>query len=209
MRPESLPPLVIAVAMQVFQQFTGINAIMFYAPVLFQTMGLGKDSSLLSAVVTGGVNVVSTVVSIILVDKVGRRKLLLEACVRMLVAQTAVGGIMLVHLRLVVGPLGWLIPSETFPLETRTAGFSFAVSSNMLFTFLIAQAFLSMMCSMRAFIFFFFAVWIVAMATFVLALLPETKGVPIDEMVDRVWRRHWFWKRYVANADEARVNDNC
>jgi hypothetical protein len=184
--------------------------------------------------VTGGVNVVSTVVSIILVDKVGRRKLLLEACVQMLVAQTAVGGIMLVHVRadnepsrswavaIVVlicvyvssfawswGPLGWLIPSETFPLETRTAGFSFAVSSNMLFTFLIAQAFLSMMCSMRAFIFFFFAVWVVAMATFVLALLPETKGVPIDEMVDRVWRRHWFWKRCFANADEARVNDNC
>jgi len=234
MRPESRPPLVIAVAMQVFQQFTGINAIMFYAPVLFQTMGLGTDSSLLSAVVTGGVNVVSTVVSILLVDKVGRRKLLLEACVQMLVAQTAVGGIMVVHVRadnepsrswavaIVVlicvyvssfawswGPLGWLIPSETFPLETRTAGFSFAVSSNMLFTFLIAQAFLSMMCSMRAFIFFFFAVWIVAMAAFVLALLPETKGVPIDEMVDRVWRRHWFWKRCFANADEARVNDNC
>ena len=44
------------------------------------------------------------------------------------------------------GPLGWLIPSETFPLETRTAGFAFAVSSNMLFTFLIAQVFLSMLC---------------------------------------------------------------
>ncbi|KAJ1288237.1 hypothetical protein BS78_02G075000 [Paspalum vaginatum] len=233
MRPESRPPLVIAVAMQVFQQFTGINALMFYAPVLFQTMGFATDGSLLSAVVTGGVNVVSTVVSIALVDRVGRRKLLLEACAQMLVAQTAVGGIMLVHVRadsspsrawavaIVVlicvyvssfawswGPLGWLIPSETFPLETRTAGFSFAVSSNMLFTFLIAQAFLSMMCSMRAFIFFFFAVWIVVMATFVLTLLPETKGVPIDEMVDRVWRRHWFWKRCFTDADQARVN-NC
>ncbi|WVZ62393.1 hypothetical protein U9M48_012149 [Paspalum notatum var. saurae] len=233
MRPESRPPLVIAVAMQVFQQFTGINALMFYAPVLFQTMGFATDGSLLSAVVTGGVNVVSTVVSIVLVDRVGRRKLLLEACAQMLVAQTAVGGIMVVHVTpdsspsrawavaIVVlicvyvssfawswGPLGWLIPSETFPLATRTAGFSFAVSSNMLFTFLIAQAFLSMMCTMRAFIFFFFAVWIVVMATFVLTLLPETKGVPIDEMVDRVWRRHWFWKRCFADADDARVN-NC
>ncbi|XP_062188096.1 sugar transport protein 8-like [Phragmites australis] len=233
MRPESRPPLVIAIAMQVFQQFTGINAIMFYAPVLFQTMGFESDGSLLSAVVTGGVNVISTIVSIVLVDKVGRRKLLLEACAQMLVAQTAVGGIMLVHVRadnnpsrgwavsIVVlicvyvssfawswGPLGWLIPSETFPLETRTAGFSFAVSSNMLFTFLIAQAFLSMMCSMRAYIFFFFAVWIVAMGVFVLALLPETKGVSIDEMVDRVWRRHWFWKRCFGDADEAKIN-NC
>ena len=159
----------------------------------------------------------------------------LEACAQMLVAQTAVGAIMLVHVRannnpsqswavaIVVlicvyvssfawswGPLGWLIPSETFPLETRTAGFSFAVSSNMLFTFLIAQAFLSMMCSMRAFIFFFFAAWIVVMAIFVLTLLPETKGVSIDEMVDRVWRRHWFWKRCFADDyDAARVYDNC
>ncbi|CAL5089289.1 unnamed protein product [Urochloa decumbens] len=234
LRRESRPPLVIAIAMQVFQQFTGINALMFYAPVLFQTMGFATDGSLLSAVVTGGVNVASTVVSIVLVDRVGRRKLLLEACAQMLVAQVAVGGIMLAHVRadgtpgdgwavgLVVlicvyvssfawswGPLGWLIPSETFPLETRTAGFSFAVSSNMLFTFLIAQAFLSMMCAMRAYIFFFFAGWIVVMGTFVLVLLPETKGVPIDEMVDRVWRRHWFWKRcFGDNANEARVN-NC
>ncbi|PUZ68895.1 hypothetical protein GQ55_2G065200 [Panicum hallii var. hallii] len=234
LRPESRPPLVIAVAMQVFQQFTGINAIMFYAPVLFQTMGFEADGSLLSAVVTGCVNVASTIVSIVLVDKVGRRKLLLEACAQMLVAQTAVGGIMLAHVRadgspssawavaIVVlicvyvssfawswGPLGWLVPSETFPLETRTAGFSIAVSSNMLFTFLIAQAFLSMMCSMRAFIFFFFAAWIVVMGAFVLVFLPETKGVPIDEMVDRVWRRHWFWKRCFGDgANEARVN-NC
>ncbi|KAL6839106.1 hypothetical protein ACP4OV_031160 [Aristida adscensionis] len=233
LRPESRPPLVIAVAMQVFQQFTGINAIMFYAPVLFQTMGFASDGSLLSAVVTGGVNVLSTVVSIMLVDRVGRRKLLLEACLQMLAAQAAVGGIMVAHVRAdgaptvgwsvatVVlicvyvasfawswGPLGWLIPSETFPLETRTAGFSIAVSSNMLFTFLIAQAFLSMMCTMRAYIFFFFAAWIVAMAAFVLTLLPETKGVPIDEMGDRVWRRHWFWKRCFAGADDAKIS-NC
>lgn len=94
------------------------------------------------------------------------------------------------------GPLGWLIPSETFPLETRTAGFSFAVSSNMLFTFVIAQAFLSMLCHLRSGIFFFFAAWIVVMGLFALFLLPETKGVPVDEMVDRVWKQHWFWKRF-------------
>ncbi|CAL9205856.1 unnamed protein product, partial [Musa hybrid cultivar] len=56
--------------MQVFQQFTGINAIMFYAPVLFQTIGFKNDASLLSAVITGIVNVLSTVVSVVLVDKV-------------------------------------------------------------------------------------------------------------------------------------------
>lgn len=94
------------------------------------------------------------------------------------------------------GPLGWLIPSEIFPLETRNAGFFFAVSTNMLFTFLIAQAFLTMLCRMRAGIFFFFGAWIVVMGLFAIFLLPETKGIPIDEMNERVWKKHWFWKRF-------------
>lgn len=137
--------------------------------------------------------------------------------------QTTIGGILLVHLKatsntltttqagfVVVlvclfvmafawswGPLGWLIPSETFPLETRTAGFAFAVSSNMFFTFLIAQAFLSMMCHLRAYIFFFFAGWILVMGLFALLLLPETKGVPIDVMVERVWKKHPVWRRFM------------
>ncbi|CAN6809521.1 unnamed protein product [Brassica oleracea] len=79
------------------------------------------------------------------------------------------------------GPLGWLIPSETFPLETRSAGFAVAVSCNMLFTFVIAQAFLSMLCGMRSGIFFFFSAWIIVMGLFALFFIPETKGVAIDD----------------------------
>ncbi|KAJ6890692.1 hypothetical protein NC651_024256 [Populus alba x Populus x berolinensis] len=224
MKRSSMPPLIIGILLQVFQQLTGINAIMFYAPVLFQTVGFKNDASLLSAVTTGIVNVLSTLVSIFYVDKVGRRVLLLQACVQMLISQvnTAIGGILLAFLTttgsltklqaafVVVlvcmfvmsfawswGPLGWLIPSETFPRETRTAGFAFAVSSNMLFTFLIAQAFLSMLCHMRAFIFFFFAGWILKMGLFVYFLLPETKNVPIDLMVERVWKQHPVWERFM------------
>ncbi|KAG0493040.1 hypothetical protein HPP92_006438 [Vanilla planifolia] len=227
MRRSSRPQLVIAVIMQFFQQFTGINAIMFYAPVLFQTIGFKNNSSLLSSVITGTVNVLATLVSIALVDRVGRRVLLLEACVQMLITQVAIASVLLVNLKdnnhldasiamwVVIlvclyvmsfawswGPLGWLIPSETFPLETRTAGYAFAVSSNMLFTFVVAQAFLSMLCHMKAGIFFFFAGWITVMALFVIFLLPETKGVPIDEMTDRVWKQHWYWKRYMDDAEE-------
>lgn len=83
----SRPQLVIAILLQVFQQFTGINAIMFYAPVLFQTVGFGGNGALLSAVITGLVNVFSTLVSVATVDKFGRRALLLEACVQMLISQ--------------------------------------------------------------------------------------------------------------------------
>lgn len=89
MKRNSRPQLIIAILMQVFQQFTGINAIMFYAPVLFQTMGFKNNASLLSAVITGLVNVLSTIVSVACVDKAGRRALLLEACGQMLIAQVS------------------------------------------------------------------------------------------------------------------------
>ncbi|RZC93319.1 hypothetical protein C5167_026076 [Papaver somniferum] len=226
-QPSSRPPLVIGILMQVFQQFTGINAIMFYAPVLFQTVGFRNDASLLSAVIIGLVNVFSTLVSIKTVDKFGRRALLLQACCQMFITQTIIGVILTIKLKatgslgrgeaiLVVllvclyvmsfawswGPLGWLIPSETFPLETRTTGFAFAVSSNMLFTFIIAQAFLSMLCHLQAGIFFFFAAWILVMGLFVIFFLPETKNVPIDDVIERVWKQHWFWKKYMDCDDD-------
>ncbi|MCL7026647.1 hypothetical protein MKW94_012850 [Papaver nudicaule] len=200
---------------------------MFYAPVLFQTVGFKNDASLLSAVIIGLVNVFSTLVSIKTVDKFGRRALLLQACCQMFITQTIIGVILTIKLKatgslgrgeaiLVVllvclyvmsfawswGPLGWLIPSETFPLETRTTGFAFAVSANMLFTFVIAQAFLSMMCHLRAGIFFFFAAWILVMGLFVIFFLPETKGVPIDDVIERVWKQHWFWKKYMDCDDD-------
>ncbi|KAF9607609.1 hypothetical protein IFM89_037537 [Coptis chinensis] len=223
---QNRPPLVIGILLQVFQQFTGINAIMFYAPVLFQTVGFKNNASLLSAVITGFVNVSSTLVAIYSVDKWGRRFLLLQSCVQMFASQIIIGILLQLHLtatnnldgteaKVVValvcvfvagfawswGPLGWLIPSETFPLETRTAGFAFAVSSNMLCTFIIAQSFLSMLCNMRAGIFFFFAAWIVVMGLFVCFFVPETKNVSIDDMVESVWKQHWFWKRYMDDDD--------
>lgn len=97
------------------------------------------------------------------------------------------------------GPLGWLIPSETFPLETRSAGQSITVCVNLLFTFAIAQAFLSMLCHFKYGIFLFFSGWVLVMSVFVLFLLPETKNVPIEEMMERVWKQHWLWKRFMED----------
>lgn len=97
MKRSSMPLLIIAVMMQVFQQFTGINAIMFYAPVLFQTVGFKNDASLLSSVIIGLVNVLSTLVSIYAVDRAGRRKLLLQACVQMFVSQVMFFSSLILH----------------------------------------------------------------------------------------------------------------
>ncbi|XP_051182512.1 sugar transport protein MST4 [Lolium perenne] len=228
------PQLVIAVLLQIFQQFTGINAIMFYAPVLFSTLGFKNDASLYSAVITGAVNVLSTLVSVYSVDKVGRRVLLLEAGVQMFLSQVVVAIVLGIKVTdksdnlgsswaiLVVvaictyvaafawswGPLGWLIPSETFPLETRSAGQSVTVCINLLFTFLIAQAFLSMLCHMKFAIFIFFSAWVLVMSIFVLFFLPETKNVPIEEMTDKVWKQHWFWKRFMDDDNHHTANGN-
>ncbi|KAL0548264.1 hypothetical protein IC582_012712 [Cucumis melo] len=224
---QNRPPLVIAIMLQIFQQLTGINAIMFYAPVLFNTVGFGNDAALYSSVITGAVNVLSTLVSIYSVDKIGRRMLLLEAGIQMFVSQTIIAvllglklqdssndmsrGMAIVVVLMVCsfvssfawswGPLGWLIPSETFPLETRSAGQSVTVCVNMIFTFVIAQSFLSMLCHMKFGIFLFFSGWVLVMSLFVLFLLPETKGVPLEEMTEKVWKQHWFWKRFMDNTD--------
>ena len=81
------PHLVIVSLIPFFQQLTGINVIMFYAPVLFKTLGFGDEASLVSAVVSGLVNVFATVVSIISVDRFGRRALFLEGGIQMILSQ--------------------------------------------------------------------------------------------------------------------------
>ncbi|KAJ1440456.1 Sugar/inositol transporter [Sesbania bispinosa] len=208
-----------------FQQLTGINVIMFYAPVLFKTLGFGNDASLMSAVITGGVNVVATFVSILTVDKFGRRILFLEGGTQMLVCQIAIGGMIAAKfgisgegsltageanflLFLICayvaafawswGPLGWLVPSEICSLEVRSAGQAINVAVNMLFTFGIAQVFLTMLCHLKFGLFFFFACFVLIMTIFIALLLPETKNIPIEEM-SRVWKSHWFWGKFIPD----------
>lgn len=213
------PQLVMAVCMPAFQILTGINSVLFYAPVLFQSMGFGGNASLYSSVLTGAVLALSTVVSISTVDRLGRRPLLIAGGIQMIICQVVVAVILglkfgdekqlskpfsiavVVVICLFVaafgwswGPLGWTVPSEIFPLETRSAGQSITVAVNLLFTFAIAQSFLSLLCSFKFGIFLFFSGWISIMTVFVFFFLPETKGVPIEEMV-LIWRKHWFWKK--------------
>lgn len=98
------------------------------------------------------------------------------------------------------GPLGWLVPSELFPLETRSAGQSIVVGVNMIFTALIAQCFLVALCHLKYGIFLLFSGLILIMTSFVFFFLPETKQVPIEEVIF-LWRKHWFWKNYVLDED--------
>jgi MFS family permease len=81
------PQLAMALLIPTLQQLTGINVVMFYAPVLFKTIGFGGTASLMSAVITGLVNMIATFVSIATVDRLGRRKLLLQGGTQMILAQ--------------------------------------------------------------------------------------------------------------------------
>ena len=93
LQPRYRPQLVMAIAIPMFLQLTGINGIMFYAPVLFKTLGFADDASLMSAVITGLVNVFATFVSIVTVDRLGRRKLFLQGGTQMLACQIVVGSL--------------------------------------------------------------------------------------------------------------------
>lgn len=222
------PHLTMAIMIPFFQQLTGINVIMFYAPVLFKTIGFGDNASLMSSVITGLVNVFATLVSIIGVDRVGRRALFLEGGIQMFICQIIITisiasrfgtdgnpGVLPKWYAVIVvcficiyvaafawswGPLGWLVPSEIFPLEIRSAAQSINVAVNMIFTFAVAQVFLSMLCHLKFGLFIFFAAFVLAMTIFIYYFLPETKNVPIEEMAI-VWKRHWFWGKYISEED--------
>ncbi|KAK6942237.1 Major facilitator, sugar transporter-like [Dillenia turbinata] len=218
------PQLVMAIFMPTFQILTGINSILFYAPVLFQSMGFKGNAPLYSSALTGAVLASSTLISMAAVDRWGRRALLISGGIQMITCQVIVAIILglkfgdntelskgysimvVVVICLFVlgfgwswGPLGWTVPSEIFPLETRSAGQSITVAVNLFFTFAIAQSFLALLCHLKFGLFLFFAGWITIMTVFVYLFLPETKGVPIEEMI-LLWRKHWFWKRIVPDG---------
>ncbi|XVF44565.1 hypothetical protein PTKIN_Ptkin02bG0135000 [Pterospermum kingtungense] len=225
LEPRYRPQLVICIVIPIFQQLTGINVIMFYAPVLFRILGFHDDATLMSTLISGFVNMLATIVSIQSVDKYGRRPFFLEGGVQMILSQIAVGMTIALNLGLngekhlskndanlllllvcsyiaafawSWGPLGWLIPSEICPLEIRSAGQAISLSINMLFTFLIAHVFLSTLCQIKLGIFFLIFAFVIIMTIFVALFLPETKNIPIEDM-NRIWKDHWYWGKYIPD----------
>ncbi|KAL3651598.1 Transcription factor stp1 [Castilleja foliolosa] len=222
------PHLTMAIAIPFFQQLTGINVIMFYAPVLYEMVGFGSGSSLIAAAVTGSVNFSATVVSIHGGEKWGRRFLFIEGGIQMLICQIVVSILIGVKFgvdrnpvdlpewyALVVvfficiyvagfawswGPLDWILPGEIFPLEIKSAAQNLKVCVNMIFTFFVAQFFLTMLCHLKFGLFLFFGFFVAVMTIFIYLFLPETKNISIEEMVV-VWKQHWFWSRFMTEED--------
>jgi len=224
-----LPQFITTLLIPLFQQLTGINAIMFYVPVLFRSLGKGAESALLNTVIVGAVNVVATLVAIFTVDRLGRRFWFMEGGMQMLASMittavvlavefskypdgvlpsgTAIGVLVVICVFVAAfawswGPLGWLVPSEIQTLETRAAGMSSAVFINFLLSFIIGQTFVSMLCAMEWGVFLFFAGWVAIMSTFVFFFVPETKGVPVEK-VQILFARHKIWRKLMGHhADD-------
>src|SRR5690606_18885410 len=127
--------IVIGILLSVFQQFVGINVALYYAPRIFESMGAGKDASMLQTVVMGIINVIFTVVAILTVDRWGRKPLLMVGSVGMAVGMFAIAGLSyfevigistLVFIILYTasfmmswGPICWVLISEIFPNKIR------------------------------------------------------------------------------------------
>jgi SP family arabinose:H+ symporter-like MFS transporter len=200
-------PLAIAVALMAFSQFCGINAIMYYSTKIFVAAGAGQNAAFTSSVWVGLINFAFTFVAIGLVDKLGRRPLLLAGTAIQTIAlglvgwmfrtqQNGIGLLVCVVLfiaafAMAMGPIGWLFCSEIFPNKVRGRAMSVAAFTVWVSCYLVAQTFPILNDSPAigpALTFWFYATVSLVSFLFVLALIPETKGRGLEE-IERMWTR--------------------
>ncbi|MBS0029242.1 sugar porter family MFS transporter [Chitinophaga sp. 22321] len=195
-----LPVLVIGIMVAIFQQVTGINSIIYYAPVIFKETGLDSSSSLMQTIIIGAVNVVATFGAILLVDIIGRKKLLLTGCVLMGVSLVAVGFcfhykyfdnyIVLIFMLLYVAAFGctlgavvWVYLSEIFPNRVRSLALSIATLALWLADFAVTLTFPVMTKQMgTASTMFVYAIFCAAAFLYMLLKVKETKGKSLEEI---------------------------
>ena len=195
------PALVVGIGLAVFQQFVGINTIIYYAPTIIASTGLANVASILATVGIGVVNVLMTVVAILAIDRVGRKPLLLTGIASMMVSLGIIGvafllpalsgiaswitlaGLILYVAAFAVsfGPLLWVMLPEIFPLRARGAGAGVSALANWGANFVVAQAFLPLVALVgETAVFWILAGICVVAALFIHVLVPETKGRSLE-----------------------------
>ena len=205
LRPDVRKLVVIGVLLAVFQQITGINTVIYYAPTLLHQAGLGNSASLLANVGNGIVNVGMTVVAIWLIDKVGRRVLLIGGTIGMAIAlfavatTFAVSGNTLGHTAAIVavvslavytgsfaiglGPVFWLLISEIYPARIRGKSMSVATMANWGANFVVAISFLTLLNTIsNAGTFFLLGFLTIVAVGYFWRSVPETEGLTLEEI---------------------------
>jgi MFS family permease len=210
--PAARPALVIALTLAAAVQWSGINAIVSFAPHIMERTGLSASNSIFASVGVGVVNVAATIVSIRLVDRRGRRPLLLAGYAAMLGALTLLGltflldlgsaarwlslACLLVYIAAFsagVGSTFWVLISEIFPPQARTAGAGVATAANWFWTVTVGLAFLPLSAALgQGWTFLVFAAVCAGALVFVDRYVPETTGRSFTEVATDVQER---WRR--------------
>ena len=202
LRPMTMRVIFLGAGLAVIQQVTGINTVIYYAPTIFQAAGFqSAQASITATAGVGLVNVIMTIVSIPLVDRVGRRPLLLSSLTGMLLSLVllaigfALGGpalkwigvfslvVYIASFAIGLGPVFWLLISEIFPLNIRGQAASIATTANWLSNFFVSLTFLSLLNGLgNVWTFLVYAVLSAGGLWYCFALVPETKGVPLERI---------------------------
>ena len=198
------PALIVGIGLAIFQQITGINTIIYYAPTIFQMAGFSSAAqSILATAGVGLVNVLLTVLSLRLLDRVGRRPLLLFGVAGMIVSlavlgfvfqfgagSSSLGWLAVISVMFYVGcfaislgPIFWLLISEIYPLRVRGLAMGIATMANWGFNLVVALTFLLLVQSLgAASTFWLYAVVSIAALVFSYRAVPETKGRTLEEI---------------------------
>jgi len=204
LRPAVKAALVVGIGLAILQQVSGINTVIYYAPTIVQFTGVDSSAAaILASVAVGIVNVGMTLVAIRLLDRAGRRPLLLIGSAVMAMALSslaivfaagagstigsviAIGALMVYVAAFAVslGPIFWLLNAEIYPLEIRSKAAAVGTMANWLFNFLVSLTFLLLIDALgRSGAFFFYAAICVVTFFFCRALVPETKGKRLEDI---------------------------
>ena len=203
--------VIIGVLLSIFQQFVGINVVLYYAPEIFKTLDLGTDAALLQTIIVGIVNFLFTIIAVKTVDNYGRKPLMLIGAVGMAVAMISlgfafyaeIGGYaalicMMVYVAafaLSWGPVTWVLLSEIFPNDIRNKAMPIAVAAQWLSNWLVSASFPVMNENSylvdtfnNGFAYWIYGVMSILAAVFVLKFIPETKGKTLEEM-NSLWKK--------------------
>ncbi|MDR0989060.1 MAG: D-xylose transporter XylE [Prevotellaceae bacterium] len=202
----------IGIMLSVFQQIVGINAVLYYAPRIFESMGM--DQPMMQTVIMGVVNILFTLLAIFTVEKWGRKPLLITGSIGMAIgalgvaasnvvtgmpAAVPVVSIMLYSAAFMMswGPICWVLIAEIFPNTIRGAAVAVAVAFQWIFNFIVSSTFVPLynmeLGGMgdkfgHMFVYALYGIICIAAAVFVWKLVPETKGKTLEEM-SRLWRK--------------------
>ena len=203
--------IVIGVLLSVFQQFVGINVVLYYAPEIFKSMGSGTDAALLQTIIVGAVNLLFTVLAIMTVDKFGRKPLMIIGALGMAFAMFALGttffmesvgmGALIFMLIYVAsfamswGPVCWVLLSEIFPNKIRGRALAVAVAAQWISNYLVSWTFPMMDKNTylletfnHGFAYWIYGVMGVLATILVWKFVPETKGKTLEEM-EKIWEK--------------------